>query len=83
MEKEIRNFMKEKKFIIGVPTIVKFKRKDKLDFSKWKATKGTEVMKYTDVLKLLRMIRSESWISKEQALEIIDRELKERIEGKW
>jgi len=69
MEKEIRNFMKEKKFVIGVPTVVKFKIKDKLDFSKWKATKGTMVMKYSDVLKLLRMINKESI------------ELKQRIEG--
>ena len=60
MNKEIKKFMKEKKFIIGVPIEVKFKVKgEQLSFRKYRATKGTEVMKYSDVLKLLKMIEGE------------------------
>lgn len=55
MEKEIRRFLEEKKFVVGVPVVVKFE-KINCDFSEWKATKGTEVIKYKDVLKLLKMI---------------------------
>lgn len=55
MNKEVRKFLKKKKFVIGVPTVVKFLRSNKKDFAKFKATKGTEVMKYSDVLKLLKI----------------------------
>ena len=57
MKEEIKRFLKEKKFVVGVPVVIKFKVKYIKDFKEWKATKGTEVMKYSDVLKLLRMIK--------------------------
>lgn len=54
MNKEIRKFLKEKKFVTGLPTAVRFINEDG-SFSKVEATKGTYVMKYSDVLKLLKI----------------------------
>ena len=52
--KEIKNKLKNKVFVIGIPLIVKFKKSNSKDFSKFKATKGTEVIKWKDVLKVLK-----------------------------
>jgi len=52
--KEIKNKLKEKKFVIGIPVVIKFKKSNKRDFSKFKATKGTEVVKWAEILKALK-----------------------------
>lgn len=54
MNKQIRIFLKKKKFLTGLPTVVKFTNQDG-SFTKVEASKGTYVMKYSDVLKLLKL----------------------------
>lgn len=58
MKKDLKSFLKEKKLCTGLPILLKFKRKDG-GFSEIKATKGTEVMKYSDVKTALRLKREE------------------------
>jgi len=55
MKKSTMKFLRSKKFVIGVPTIIKFKKSNSTGFSKFKATKGTEVVKWKDILKANRM----------------------------
>ena len=53
--KEIKNKLKDKIIVVGVPTIVRFKQfSDSKRFSEFEATKGTEVIKWKDILKVLR-----------------------------
>jgi hypothetical protein len=51
---KLLKLLKDKKFVIGVPVVVKFRRIGRIKFHKYKATKGTEVIKWSDLLKALR-----------------------------
>lgn len=54
---KLKQILREKKFVVGVPTIIKFKTSNKQKpFSEYKATKGTEVIKWNDFLKATREI---------------------------
>jgi len=56
MKKKVKYFLKSKTFIIGVPTIVRFRIKGNLNrYENWKATKGTEVVKLSDVKKAFKL----------------------------
>lgn len=48
---QLRKELRRKKFVIGVPTVVRFRIMDKKDWANFKATKGTEVVKWSDILK--------------------------------
>jgi len=51
MNKEQLKALKKKGIIMGIPTVIKFKKINS-DFSKFKATKGVLVVKWSDVLKI-------------------------------
>ena len=60
MKSETKKFFKKKCFAIGIPTIVKFRKKMKPeDFATFRATKGTLIVKWSDVLKAFRIEKDE------------------------
>ena len=55
MNKKELEFLRSKRFVIGVPVVVKFQINDKKKpFKFFKATKGTEVVRWSDILKTRR-----------------------------
>ena len=83
MKIQTKEFLKKKKFVIGVPIVVKFRRKMKpSEYATFRATKGTEVVKLSDVRKAFK-------IEKDFTIDLIKRDsnygqgyiLNEDIEG--
>jgi hypothetical protein len=64
MNKKQLRVLRKKIFVIGVPTVVRFKTK--ISFRDFKATKGTEVVKWSDVLKVNRKSQSQDSLHKEE-----------------
>lgn len=58
MKKDLKSFLKENKFLVGLPVNINFPRKSGGNV-KVKAKKFTEVMKYSDVKTALRLKREE------------------------
>ena len=54
---KLKELIKQKKFVIGVPIIINFKLKGLKEYKNWKATKGTEVVKWKDILKAFKEIK--------------------------
>jgi len=63
MKEETKNFLKEKKFVIGVPFVVKFKINRLNKYKNFKATKGVEVIKLSDVKKAFEIEENNKRIS--------------------
>lgn len=54
---KLKEILKKRKFVVGVPTIVKFRTSNKqIPFQEYKATRGEEVIKWKDFLEALRRI---------------------------
>ena len=53
-KKEILKQLRKKSFVIGVPVKVNFRTKKKNELVSLKATKGTRVVKWNDMLKAFR-----------------------------
>lgn len=60
MKPQTKEFLKKKCFVIGVPIAVKFKKRMKpSEFTNFRATKGIEVVKLSDIRKAFRIEKDE------------------------